>query len=263
MDLETENRIAAILMKEAAELRRQAQSEGALAYLRRPTVRSRPNSRFLTATVRGVQQANRAVEVSEMWRLREKQIELDNRVKVRNESRGRSCKDIFESHSRYRDNNGMEAIASTSMASKKRNAEDRYTIEDEGLRDDEVDEFLHSRSKRGRGAIGSRMDETGPYPSLNSDAELNASGNPDCEFKKPRPVLGPVKPYSLKHRDSSDDDGGDDDDDDNDESREDERKSVKKTSTGRRHSRKHKSKEKKKKREKERNKKRHHHHHHK
>lgn len=56
MDLDTENRIAALLLKEAAELRRQAQQEGALAYLREPTVRSRPNSRFLSATVRGVQQ---------------------------------------------------------------------------------------------------------------------------------------------------------------------------------------------------------------
>lgn len=56
MDLDTENRIAALLLKEAAELRCQAQKEGALAYLREPTVRSRPNSRFLTTTVRGVQQ---------------------------------------------------------------------------------------------------------------------------------------------------------------------------------------------------------------
>lgn len=56
MDLETENRIASILLKEAAELRRQAESEGALSYLHRPNVRGRPNSRFLTATVLGVQQ---------------------------------------------------------------------------------------------------------------------------------------------------------------------------------------------------------------
>lgn len=56
MDLETENRIAAILLKEAAELRRQAESDGALSYLHRPNVRGRPNSRFLTATVLGVQQ---------------------------------------------------------------------------------------------------------------------------------------------------------------------------------------------------------------
>ena len=56
MDLEMENRIAAILMKEAAELRRQAEKEGVHVYLQKPNVRFRPNSRFLTATVLGVQQ---------------------------------------------------------------------------------------------------------------------------------------------------------------------------------------------------------------
>ena len=56
MDLETENRLAALLMREAAELRRQADQEGVLAYLREPNKRHRPNSRFLTATVLGVQQ---------------------------------------------------------------------------------------------------------------------------------------------------------------------------------------------------------------
>ena len=56
MDLETENRIAAILMKEAAELRRQAEKEGVHVYLQQPKPRVRPNTRFLTATVLGVQQ---------------------------------------------------------------------------------------------------------------------------------------------------------------------------------------------------------------
>lgn len=56
MDLETENRIAAMLMKEAAELRRQAEKEGVHVYLQQPKARFRPNSRFLTATVLGVQQ---------------------------------------------------------------------------------------------------------------------------------------------------------------------------------------------------------------
>lgn len=58
MDLETENRLAAMLMREAAELRRQSEKDGVLAYLQKPNVRSRPNSRFLTATVRGVQQGS-------------------------------------------------------------------------------------------------------------------------------------------------------------------------------------------------------------
>lgn len=56
MDLETENRIAAILLKEAAELRQKAEKEGVHVYLQQPTMRGRPNSRFLTATVLGVQQ---------------------------------------------------------------------------------------------------------------------------------------------------------------------------------------------------------------
>ena len=47
MDLDTENRIAAILMKEAAELRRQAEKEGVHIYLQKPQVRGRPNSCFL------------------------------------------------------------------------------------------------------------------------------------------------------------------------------------------------------------------------
>nr|VDC60539.1 unnamed protein product [Brassica rapa] len=55
MDLETENRIASVLLREAAELRRQAEKDGVRAYLEKPNVRHRPNSRFLTATVLGVQ----------------------------------------------------------------------------------------------------------------------------------------------------------------------------------------------------------------
>ncbi|KAL4279784.1 hypothetical protein GQ457_03G000270 [Hibiscus cannabinus] len=55
--------------------------EGVHVYLQQPKVRGRPNSRFLTATVRGVQQANRAVEVNEMWRVRQKELELNDRLK--------------------------------------------------------------------------------------------------------------------------------------------------------------------------------------
>ncbi|WZY94126.1 hypothetical protein YC2023_066455 [Brassica napus] len=46
MDLETENRIASVLLREAAELRRQAEKDGVRAYLEKPNVRHRPNSRF-------------------------------------------------------------------------------------------------------------------------------------------------------------------------------------------------------------------------
>ncbi|KAK4476954.1 hypothetical protein RD792_016124 [Penstemon davidsonii] len=196
MDLETENRIATILLKEANELCRQAQSEGALAYLHRPTARSKPHSRFLTATVLGVQQANRAVEVNEMWRLREKQLELNNRLeRTRNgRSSRRSHEDGRESRS-SRDCSEVEPSASASLTSKKRTFHDLPSVDDEGLKDDEIEEFLHSRTKRGRGAVGSRMDETGPYlpPCL-------GSANTDEELTKARSFLGPERPFPLKYR---------------------------------------------------------------
>ncbi|GFP88680.1 hypothetical protein PHJA_001011700 [Phtheirospermum japonicum] len=219
MDLETENRIAAILMKEAAELRRQAQSEGALAYLRQPTARFRPNSRFLTATVRGVQQANRVVEVNEMWRLREKQLELDNRLRgSRNESSIRrsyeeSCESRrSRSRSRSSSCNELEISRNASPISKKRFINDLDPVADAGLRDDEVDEFLHSRTKRGRGVVGSRMDETGPYL-------------PSCPDSK----------TSVSESTSSSDEEED--------TRRDKKKKAKKSSS-KRHSKKHKSEEK-------------------
>ncbi|KAK1285226.1 hypothetical protein QJS10_CPB20g01509 [Acorus calamus] len=56
MDSETENHLASLLMDEARRLRLQADREGVHVYLRQPNVRGRPNSRFLTATVLGVQQ---------------------------------------------------------------------------------------------------------------------------------------------------------------------------------------------------------------
>ncbi|CAA0806753.1 Unknown protein [Striga hermonthica] len=235
MDLETENRIAAILLKEAAELRRQAQREGALAYLRQPTARSRPNSRFLTATVRGVQQANRVVEVNEMWRLREKQIQLDNRLSgARNESNiNRSYKVASESSRRSRSSscNEPESCRVASFSSKKRDIQNLDPTEDEGLRDDEVDKFLNSRAKRGRGAVGSRMDETGPYLPSCPDSITSVSENATEEKKKV--LLGPLKPHHLKSIESSDDD----------ESDEDRRRKARRGSD-KGHSKKHKSKDK-------------------
>ncbi|MBA0642732.1 hypothetical protein Goklo_027075 [Gossypium klotzschianum] len=58
----TENRIAAILLKEAAERRRQAERDGIHLFLQHPKVRGRSNSRFPAATVLGVQSRNRRHE---------------------------------------------------------------------------------------------------------------------------------------------------------------------------------------------------------
>ena len=59
------------------------------------------------------------------------------------------------------------------------------------------------RVKRGRGSIGSRMDETGPYLPTNSDSPGKLSTNPFA--RDHRVTLGPKKPSSLKSDESSSD----------------------------------------------------------
>ncbi|GAB4859360.1 hypothetical protein Ancab_010824 [Ancistrocladus abbreviatus] len=240
MDLETENRIVAILLKEAAELQRQAEKEGVLAYLRQPNVRGRPNSRFLTATVLGMQQANRAVEVNEMWRVRQKELQLDNRLKQRSisgsshSSRGEEGESSRNTIRRQEWNDDNSKFASSS--SKKMN-QDCYSGEDEGLRDEEIEEFLHSRVKRGRGDIGSRMNETGPYLPHFTDNQsgLFISASHVREERLHQHVCGPEKPSFWKSYHSSDD-----------EENERRRKKSKKSRSRspKEHSRKHQSKQK-------------------
>lgn len=234
MDLETENRVAAILMREAAELRRQAEKEGVDAYLRHPKVRGRPNSRFLTATVLGVQQANKAVEVNEMWRVRQKELELDDRLrgKSREGNNGSGSRRGFKPSTDF-----SHDIPSSSSPSSKRDYEDCDLRENQGLKDEELEEFLHSRTKRGRGAVGSRMDETGPY--LAPCNETHSSWPTSSNVTDRHVVYGPEKPNSLRSDGSSEEDSDSD------------RRKRSKRSSHKQHSKDHKSKHKSEKRRKE------------
>ncbi|KAE8670194.1 DUF21 domain-containing protein [Hibiscus syriacus] len=204
MDLETENRIAAILLKEASELRRQADREGVHVYCQQPKVRGLPNSRFITATVLGVQQANRAVEVNEMWRARQKELELNDRLKGGSENDTKHSRSYRNSrNSSRRTSEKHDSDLSASCSSSKIMNESSYLGEDEGLRDEDIEKFLQSRVKRGRGSIGSRMDETGPYLPKNSDSPEMVSTNPIV--REHRVTLGPEKPFSLRSDESSSD----------------------------------------------------------
>ncbi|KAL5718260.1 hypothetical protein ACHQM5_011183 [Ranunculus cassubicifolius] len=221
MDLETENRIASVLMKEAAELRREADKEGVHAYLRQRNVRLRPNSRFLTATVLGVQQANRVAEVNEMWRLRKLEQEVhdgrpeSSRDKRRNHKDSpRSTSSMHREYDESRRRDGtrhMEHTSSEVPASRITDSDDSYYSsgdDDGGLKDEDVEHFLHSRVKRGRGGVGARMDEPGPYLP-------RSSASPDLREKEDweRRVLGPEKPPSLRRKRSHEGESDDDEDD--------------------------------------------------
>lgn len=223
MDLETENRLAALLMEEARRLRNEADKDGVHVYLHKPNVRCRPNSRFLTATVLGVEQANRAAEISEMWRAREKERELDakKRHEYKDKSSGMHLRNGYlnkDSRSWREENAHYEAdfeherdIKDSSIycSSSKRYYEDSYSRNNVGLHDEELEQFLHSRMKRGRGSIGCRMDEPGPYlPSTSADNDKQIASSPAKwygeECKRSRPILGPEKPHFLKSHQSHD-----------------------------------------------------------
>ncbi|XP_048430977.1 uncharacterized protein LOC103938250 isoform X2 [Pyrus x bretschneideri] len=226
MDLETENRIAAILMREAAELRRQAEKEGVHAYLQQPKTRFRPNSRFLSATVRGVQQVN------EMWRLRQKEKELDNRLKG-NKAESRCRGDSNSPRCSGKGHAVTDDSAGPSCSSRKREYESCHSRQENGLGDEELEEFLHSRVKRGRGAVGSRMDEKGPYLPRSSDSQEEQLQRPSIQERR---AYGPERPsHNLCYP--------------SEEEHDDERKKSKKVKSGspNKHKSKEKSKEKKRK----------------
>ncbi|KAI0510535.1 hypothetical protein KFK09_011139 [Dendrobium nobile] len=230
MDLETENHLAALLVEEARRLRREAEKDGVHVYLQKPNVRGRPNSRFLTATVLGVEQANRAAEISEMWRAREKERELDAKQRhgskdnrtgmhVRNGCLHENSKPLLEENSalvtsldKYRKINSPSEGSQTRhendqrdhsrhCSSSKPYSEESHSRGFVGLHDDDIEEFLHSRVKRGRGSVGCRMDEPGPYlPSTSADLD-EPSASPAKragEERKRRILVGPEKPHFLK-----------------------------------------------------------------
>lgn len=94
--------------------------------------------------------ANKAVEVNEMWRIRQKEMELDNRHKGRSRDENRNDrtrnKDTVSTSRSVSmrlsasDNTGGASCSSSKGVYKKFEAN-----VDEGLKDEEVEEFLHSR----------------------------------------------------------------------------------------------------------------------
>lgn len=205
MDLGTENRIAALLLEEARQRRLQADKEGVLAYLQKPNVRHRPNSRFLAATVLGVQQANRVVEVDEMWRARKKELELESKTKSR--INGRMQLRSEERKDDSRDElcaSKIEQDRSYAMSTSSRDSDgSSYVDQEDGLGDNEIKEFLRSRVKRGRGAIGSRMDEPGPYLTTPPSGRRDNSSSPDVPVEEwKRRVHGPEKPLCFRSKSS-------------------------------------------------------------
>ncbi|KAF3774020.1 hypothetical protein EJ110_NYTH54059 [Nymphaea thermarum] len=218
MDPEMEKHLASMLIQEATTLRQQADKEGVHIYLQRPQQRNRLNSRFLSATVFGVQQgeSNRVTEVNEMWRIREKELELNGQLKGSDGTSGRH-RSPDHGHQKY---HSADCCSTSSRTDRKRlvnNTDDPCVLNslvcssgfspehDGALKDEELEDFLRSRAKRGRGSVGSRMDELGPYlPSVPSNEK---SVSPDSRLNKEweRHIFGPDKPSWLNVPQDKDD----------------------------------------------------------
>jgi hypothetical protein len=83
--------------------------------------------------------ANRVVEVNEMWRAREKELELESKMKGRfrdhDDSRGEKCK------------NDSRNTACSSRIDQER-TKSSYSEQKDGLGEDEIENYLQSRSVR-------------------------------------------------------------------------------------------------------------------
>jgi hypothetical protein len=85
--------------------------------------------------------ANRVVEVDEMWRAREKELELESKMKGRSKDR-----DDFRGEKRKSDLRNH--ISSSRVEQEGTTYNNSYSDQEDGLRDDEIERFLHSRSVR-------------------------------------------------------------------------------------------------------------------
>ncbi|WZY87809.1 LOW QUALITY PROTEIN: hypothetical protein YC2023_044544 [Brassica napus] len=171
MDLETENQIASVLLRKAAELRRQAEKDGVRAYLEKPNVRHRPNSRFLTATVLGVQQS---VETNEMWKAQEQENERLKR-KSREESSSSSSQ--------------MKRSSSFS----KRSLDKKCSSINEERKITHQSPLDKRLNKRGRGSVGPRMDETVPYLPTEKVDQLQSSDTRERKRDEAAEVRGDIE----------------------------------------------------------------------
>jgi hypothetical protein len=141
--------------------------------------------------------ANRVVEVNEMWRAREKELELESKMK---RSRGLGDARGEKRKSDLRNQSSSPRVEEEGIA-----YNSSYSDQEDGLGDDDIEKFLHSRVKRGRGAVGSRMDEPGPYLNVASRSQENEpNADTRVEEKWERRVQGPEKPLSLRSRSPDD-----------------------------------------------------------
>lgn len=77
-----------------------------------------------------------------MWRAREKELELESKMK----SRSIGSKDLDDSRGEKRKSDSRNHSSSSRVEQERIACNNSYSDQEDGLEDDEIERFLHSRS---------------------------------------------------------------------------------------------------------------------
>ncbi|CAK0784424.1 hypothetical protein CVIRNUC_007628 [Coccomyxa viridis] len=189
----TEAQLAEFIMHDVSALAGNAGDQGVLAYARKPVHRERPNERFLQGTIRSVAFANRKAEEDEMWNHRKRRLATSRDPPRHGDMRSKAMMSDSQSSGEDR----ARGSASESSGNSNRGNEAPRSAATAGMSDEQLARMLTRKRIRGRGGIGSRMDEAGPFldPSAAADADLLEE---DSRRQHARPA-GPERPSWLPH----------------------------------------------------------------
>ena len=170
--------LASLILQDVERRGEAVKERGVSAWAHRPKNREQVNERFLRNTLRGVSSNNRRAERSAAGR-------SGSPVRSQGAKRGRDTHDGVADRGRgdrsgahgkgsLEVEEGTSAGSSSSDASSSESERDTRPDDTEkgrGMKDDELAAFLsRPRVKRGRGAVGSRADEPGPFLPRSSSA---------------------------------------------------------------------------------------------
>lgn len=163
--------LASLILQDVERRGEAVKERGVSAWAHRPRNREQVNERFLRNTLRGVSSNNRRAERSAAGRsgspAREGRAKRGRDTHDGVADRGRGDRSGAHQKGSLEVEEGTSAGSSSSDASSSESERDTRPDDTEkgrGMKDDELAAFLsRPRVKRGRGAVGSRADEPGPF----------------------------------------------------------------------------------------------------
>ena len=157
--------LASLILQDVEKRGEAVRERGVTAWAHRPREREQVNERFLRNTLRGVDSSNRRVE--------QQAARSGSPAPGAGGAKRDRPDDVVVDHGRggagctRRGSEGTSSSSSSAAASSSDSEPDAKPSAGNGkggMRDDELAEFLsRPRVKRGRGAVGSRADEPGPF----------------------------------------------------------------------------------------------------